>query len=300
MAVVRDMIIARITGGLGNQMFQYAACRTLADRLGTDLFLDLSFYDLPPGEHTQRPFELDRVRTRYQRAAADQLRPFIALRDHTWTRRTARLFPFLYRSQRYLERQLFRYEPELGSIKQDTYIDGHWQSELYFADHAETIRRDLCPREAFGERNKTMLRSMEGIVPVSLHVRRGDYVTNADANRVHGTSDVTYFERAMKRVLELAPYAVFHVFSDDPEWARKNLPALASLIFVEHNMGVADHFDLLLMSACHHHIIANSSFSWWGAWLNPRPNKLVIAPERWFRDPSVDTTDLIPANWVRL
>lgn len=293
-------LIVKINGGLGNQLFQYAVGRTLADRLNTDLYLDLVFFDLPSGAHTSRPFELDRFHARYRRATAEQLRPYIALRDQAWTRRTARLFPFLFSKQRIHEKQLFQYDQRLFQLRKDTYLDGYWQNDRYFADHADTIRHDLRFREAPGERNETMLRSMAELVPVSLHVRRGDYVTNMHASALHGTCDAGYFERAIHRVLQHEPKAVFHVFSDDTAWAKANLPAGTPLLFVEHNTGVADHLDLLLMAACQHHIIANSSFSWWGAWLNPRPDKLVIAPKHWFRDPAVVTTGLIPSSWERL
>lgn len=293
-------LVVKINGGLGNQLFQYAAGRTLADQLGTELHLDLSFFDLPPGRHTARPFELDRFHTRYWRATPEQLNSYTALREYTWTRRTARLFPWLFSRQRFGEKQLFKFDPEVARIRKSTYLDGHWQSERYFADHAEAIRSDLRFRDAPSERNRELLRSMKGMVPVSLHVRRGDYVTSTDANATHGTCGIEYYVDAMQRVLSLAPESVFHVFSDDMDWARANLPRLAPMVFVDHNSGTDDHFDLLLMSACKHHIIANSSFSWWGAWLNPNPEKLVIAPVRWFRDPAIDTSDLIPAEWTRL
>lgn len=293
-------IVVKINGGLGNQLFQYATGRAIADRTGADLYLDLSFFHLPPGEHTARRFELDRFHTRYGIASAEQLRPYIALRDRVWTRRTARALPFFFQKQRKHERQLFRYEPGLARLEKDTYLDGHWQSERYFADAAATIRTDLRFREDPGALNKAMLASFEGIMPVSLHVRRGDYITNPAANAVHGTCDAAYYERAMRSVLQRSPAAVFHVFSDDVEWAKEHLPRPAPMVFVEHNTGLSDHFDLLLMAACQHHIIANSSFSWWGAWLDPRPDKLVVAPERWFSDPGVDTADLIPSSWVRL
>lgn len=293
-------LIVKVNGGLGNQLFQYAAGRALADRVGARLLLDLSFFDLPAGAHTPRAFELDRFNTRFERATENDLRPYVAMARNRWLGRSARLLPFLFPHRRHHERTLFIYEPALRTLSKDTYLDGHWQSEQYFADSAGTIREDLRCIEPIGEANQAMLDAMKAVTPVSLHVRRGDYVTRSDANAVHGTCSIEYYERAMKEIVAHTPDSVFHVFSDDANWARANLPKLRPMIFVTHNTGVSDHFDLLLMAACKHHIIANSSFSWWGAWLNPNPTKQVIAPLRWFRDPAVDTRDLIPHGWKRL
>lgn len=293
-------LVVKINGGLGNQLFQYAMGRALASRSGAELFLDLDFFRIPGGAHTPRRFELDRFEARYEEASPQRILPYHALRASGWKRRAARIIPFAFRRQILTERRMFRYDPSSTRIDKDTYLEGYWQSERYFADQAQSLRADLRFKEEPGPQDREVLCGMEGGVPVSLHVRRGDYVTHAGASAVHGTCSPEYYTRAMRRIAEQEPRAVFHVFSDDPRWARAHLPASMPLVFVDHNRGVSDHMDLMLMAACHHHIIANSSFSWWGAWLNPREAKTVIAPRHWFRDPAVETTDLIPTRWIRL
>jgi hypothetical protein len=135
---------------------------------------------------------------------------------------------------------------------------------------------------------------------VSIHVRRGDYVSDAGTNRFHGTCSVDYYHDAVDRISGFAPASHFFVFSDGIDWAKENLRLRQPVTYVDFNDGEKNYEDLRLMSLCKHHIIANSSFSWWGAWLNPNPDKIVIAPKKWFNDPSINTDDLIPNSWLRL
>jgi hypothetical protein len=125
-------------------------------------------------------------------------------------------------------------------------------------------------------------------------------VTNTSANNFHGLCSLEYYSSGIQYVLSRVPNATFYVFSDDIEWARANMQIPAPTIFIDHNKGKNSWEDMRLMSLCKHHIIANSSFSWWGAWLNPSPEKIVIAPSRWFADPAIPADDIIPANWIRI
>lgn len=292
-------VVVKINGGLGNQLFQYATGRSLADRTGAELFLDLSFFDLPPGAHTARPFELDVFKPRYTRADADHFAPYYRIRDNSWLLRLNRAFPTM-QQRRWISERSFRFDPAVLTLKGNIYLDGHWQSERYFIDHEQELRRDLQFAEALSSADQDLVERMNGSTAVSLHVRRGDYVTHAAANTFHGLCGPDYYARAMAFVLERQADATFFIFSDDLPWAKENLPALAPMVFVEHDQQQRDHRDMQLMTHGRHHIIANSSFSWWGAWLNPHPDKLVVAPQRWFADASVDTRDLIPHNWHRL
>ena len=135
---------------------------------------------------------------------------------------------------------------------------------------------------------------------VSLHVRRGDYAADPVVTSMHGLCPLDYYDRAVEYVLGRVSDPAFFLFSDDPDWVREHLKLRGSVSVVDHNGPDSGSEDLRLMSLCRHHIIANSTFSWWGAWLDPRPDKLVIAPKRWFADESLDTSDLLPAGWVKL
>ncbi len=135
---------------------------------------------------------------------------------------------------------------------------------------------------------------------VSIHIRRGDYVTNTSANDFHGLCSLEYYSAGIEYVLSRVPDATLDVFSDDIEWARLNIRIPAPTIFIDHNQGRSSWEDMRLMSRCQHHIIANSSFSWWGAWLNPSPDKIVIAPSKWFADSSILTDDIVPSTWIRI
>ena len=134
---------------------------------------------------------------------------------------------------------------------------------------------------------------------VSLHVRHGDYVTNADTNSFHGVCSLDYYKNAVSKIKQEMPLPFF-IFSDDIIWAKENLDFIGNMTFIEYNGATPDHEEMYLMSLCQHNIIANSSFSWWGAWLNQNPNKIIIAPQNWFNDVSLDTKDLIPNEWIRL
>ena len=287
-------LIVNVKGGLGNQMFQYALGRKLALANGTPLFLDLSFYDLNDGAHTQRPFELDAFALEYSPATPEMLRPFQRLRSS----RIQRMMP--WRSHRIVTETGFGFDPAVLQATGNVYLDGHWQSEKYFDDVRATIRREFTyPLDAH-PRIQEALDAITRTNAVSVHVRRGDYITSDSANAVHGACGVDHYERAMDLMLQQVNEPEFFVFSDDLQWARDHLRSKAPMHFVDLGDDVRAHNDMQLMSRCKHHIIANSSFSWWGAWLNASVDKVVVAPKAWFRDPAIDTSDLIPTGWHRL
>jgi hypothetical protein len=193
------------------------------------------------------------------------------------------------------------FDPAMLSIGAGTYLDGYWQCERYFKDLAERIREDFKILTAPNEANAMMLQQILETEAVSVHIRRGDYVSNPETNAVHGTCDLDYYVRAAELMKSRVGRPLrFFVFSDEPAWVRANLDLGAEMTFIEHNGPNADYEDMRLMSACKHHIIANSSFSWWGAWLNPSPNKLVVAPKRWFRTNNLSDRDLVPTDWIRV
>jgi hypothetical protein len=182
----------------------------------------------------------------------------------------------------------------------DACLVGYWHSERYFSAVADELRPLFQLRDEARGRNAELLARMAAEPAVSLHVRRGDYAANPATKAFHGLLGASYYQAAVARMQELAPGARFYVFSDEPAWVRENLQLPEGSVMVDHN-GEAAQEDLRLMSACRHHVVANSSFSWWGAWLDPRPGKLVLAPRHWFRPESgVNDRDLVPSSWERL
>ena len=275
------MITVKLYGGLGNQMFQYAAGLRLATHHQTKLAIDLSWFEtIGKTADTRRVYELDCFNLSAQPAGF--MNKVFGGRSVT------------------IKEKGFRFDPEILSAPANATLDGYWQSYLYFEDAAETIRRDFNFALPPSAPNAAMLNEIAKVTAVSLHVRRGDYITNEAANKFHGTSPLDYYRMAIEYLSARVKNPHFFVFSDDPEWCKANLTIDFATTYVDHNPPDKGYEDLRLMSHCKHHIVANSSFSWWGAWLNSNPEKIVVAPKIWFLDSSIDTTDLVPTSWKRL
>jgi len=279
------MIATKLYGGLGNQMFQYAAGISLAKRLGTTMTIDLTWFESKEkaGTTTSRPYELG----------------IFNLHSHihhvNWLKR---MLSWQSPLKSYLEPH-YSFDPAFTSLPDGTQLDGYWQSERYFNDVEATIREDFQFPAIHDPKNIEHLKSIREGISVSMHVRRGDYIANRATNEFHGVAGLDYYREAVQLMEKRVGKARYFVFSDDPAWCRDNLPIPTGGVFVRNNSGSTSYRDMQLMSACSHNIIANSSFSWWGAWLNNNPNKTVIAPKKWFNDESIDTADLIPDSWIK-
>ncbi len=291
-------IVVKVDGGIGNQMFQYALGRALVDTPAAELYLDLSSFDQRRGDNAARSFGLDFFDLHYQRATPELLAAFAEARRSRWGRLARHFVPSLATHRFFMERG-FAFDPTVFDVRDHTYVEGYWQSEKYFIHLANIIRQDFRFPPVTDAVNLPISTRIKRTNAVSVHVRRGDYAHHPATNAFHGLCDAGYYARAMKHMHTRFPDAMFYVFSDDPEWARTDLDPSYRTELVEANDRDHGSLDLCLMSQCRHHIIANSSFSWWGAWLNPDPNKVVVAPKAWFRDSGIDTTDLIPARWER-
>lgn len=180
------------------------------------------------------------------------------------------------------------------------YLEGYWQSERYFKRFEPAIRDLFTFTQTFSRESQAISTKIQAVSSVSLHVRRGDYVNNAHTNSVHGTCSLDYYRNAIGTVIRTIATPYFFVFSDDVSWARSNLELPPSTEFVSCNTGTNSWQDMALMAACQYNIIANSTFSWWAAWLNTNPRKRVIAPKQWFRTESLSTKDLYPPGWQLL
>jgi len=289
------MIIANIIGGLGNQMFQYASAEAMGVATRRPV---LYVTDLFAQQNTHNGFELERVfDLTLPLATATDLNKLIGrLRAQPYARRGLAKFntpQWLIGRNFHIERG-FIFDPNLTvKLASGGYMHGYWQSENYFNIISDRLRTAFSFRTI---EHLTLPDPAE--INVSLHVRRGDYLS---ANSVHASCDVGYYKRALAKLdLPIEKTAVY-VFSDDPNWARVAISELhPNLRIMEGHKGVDSYKDMYLMSLCDHHIIANSSYSWWGAWLNLSPRKQVVAPKVWFTDRRLDDSHLVPNTWFRM
>lgn len=296
------MIIVKLMGGLGNQMFQYAAGRRLAQRYNAELKLDLSHLGGNQDGITPRSFDLKHLNITAAiaspREMAEMCRPVPSRIEYLWL--WLRQSVGLKKTRPYLLREgQFHFDPELLHAPDNVYMEGYWQSERYFADISSIIRREFACKAPLAGANLELAEMITGCNSVSIHVRRGDYVTSKAASEYHGVCSLDYYRSCIDELAQAVPGLRLFVFSDEPGWAREQLKTGFPTTVVSHNGPEGAHEDLRLMSLCRHNINANSSFSWWGSWLNVNPEKMVFAPKLWFRDANRDTSDLIPQGWRR-
>lgn len=292
------MIIIKLLGGLGNQMFQYALGRALAVQHQDELFLDCSFFS-EKGSHTPREFELDIFDIKASIASDEHLKAFIPEQPTLLGRIMHRLRGTKPVSKSYHEHG-HQFHPEVFDLRGDMHLIGYWQTEHYFKQVENIIREDFTFKHPATGLNAELLQKINACNAVSLHIRRGDYVTNTSANSFHGLCGLDYYNAAVQWLMQHEQNMELFVFSDDIAWAKENLKYELPMTFIDHNTGKNSWEDMRLMSHCKHNIIANSSFSWWAAWLNPNKEKRVIAPKQWFADTTINTKDVIPTSWKKL
>ncbi len=257
-------------------MFQYAVGRSLSLYHKVPLLVEVSF------------FLKDRKRSYMLSPFAPAAQPIVLSGCKLWWARARR---------RYWRERGFAFDPRVITLGPGVILDGYFQSEKYFATYADTIRQDFSLKTSLSQKAQGYLQRIEeAIASVAVHVRRGDYVSDPVTRAFHGNCSWEYYEHAMRLMRERAGEVQFFFFSDEPQWLRERQ---MNGVIVE---GLSPQEDMFLMSRCKHQIIANSSFSWWGAWLNRHPEKLVIAPRRWFANEKMEqqTGDLIPDGWIRL
>lgn len=279
-------------------MFQYAASRALSLERGVPLYLDVQDfkgYALHNGYELNRVFNIDT-----QLAGNAELKEVLGWRAYSPVRK--RLYrPQLskFRGKRMFVDTQFSSWRQINDVPNDCYLMGNWQTEHYFQSFQETIRADFTFRLPATGLNAAVAEQISSVVAVSLHVRRGDYVANPSSLAFHGLCSLDYYRRAINYISNRVANPVFYIFSDDIAWVRENLIIDYPCHYVDHNKGDESYNDMRLMSLCKHHIIANSSFSWWGAWLNPQADKIVVAPQRWVLS-DFDTSDIVPSSWIKI
>lgn len=292
------MVITNLIGGLGNQMFQYATGRALSQKFSTPLQLDISGF-LNYGLH--QGFELHRIfNCEAEIASEAAVRGILGWQYSSCTRRLfSQRSIAVFRRKELVVEPHFQYWQGIKNVPCDCYLNGYWQSEKYFLDVSALIREDFSFCLPLENKNAELSKQINQVCAISLHVRRGDYAKNPKTTATHGLCSLDYYQAAIQHIAERVERPHFFVFSDDIAWVESNLKIDFTHQYINHNYGVESYNDMRLMSLCRHHIIANSSFSWWGAWLNPNLDKIVVAPKRWFAN-ETNTQDLILQSWVRL
>lgn len=292
------MVIVRLMGGLGNQLFQYAAARRVAWVNNVPLKLDVSSF----AANNFRKYSLEHFDIAGHIASPQEIARFNKSRSKRVIRLASRLVNKLrpYHERPVIRERHFYFDPNMLKVSGQVYLDGYWQSEKYFKDIEEVIRREFKVKHRFDKANEQVANSIMNTESVSLHVRRSDYVLDTQVNQVHGVCPLDYYYAAIQALTKFVVNPHFFIFSDDPQWAKGNLKLSHPVTFVTHNNADKDYEDLRLMTICKHHIIANSTFSWWGAWLCEHPAKMVFAPKIWFRTDKRNTKDLIPDSWYVL
>ncbi len=292
------MVIIRIIGGLGNQMFQYIVGKIVSQIFNVPLKMDLR--DLYSAKDVHNKFALSIFGIQPIQASRSEYFKFF--RQSLFHSKT--LWSFvkkLFRITYYVEPD-FKYDPNFyEKITPNIYLNGLFQSEKYFADYKDLVYSTYQFPDFDDEQNRLLAQKIISTNSVAVHFRRGDYVTNPTYKKILGPLPNQYYYKALEEIQRRVNEPFFYFFSDEPQWIRKNFDLPKNSVVVDYNADENDYWkDMKLMSMCKHNIIANSTFSWWAAWLNKNPNKIVIAPKHWFADDSIKNKHLLPQNWLKI
>lgn len=296
------MIIVKFHGYLANIMFEYALGLYLAKKNSATLKFDLTEYtepwykakNLKDCRYALEPFGIDICG---HTATAKEIATFKRYEKRTGWQYIIQNNLFADETK-YIKQNGLLFEPRVLNAGDGSFLDGYWQCEKYFPDMREELSTVFSLKHPPSGRNEEFANLINASNAVCLHVRRGDYASSPKYSGVHGTMAEAYYRGARAYMhVRISDMRLF-VFSDDIPWARENLGLPADTIYIEGN-NETPHEDLRLMSLCKHFIIANSTFSWWGAWLSRNENPIVIAPALWFRDPRFDSADIVPERWIK-
>lgn len=295
------MIITQLLGGMGNQMFQYALGKHLALKNNLPLKLDISILlDRSPGRHhVNREFDLDIFELTPQFATKNDIAPY----NPQFMTKSEKFF---FHSKRKLglvkinKERSFEFDKSILELEGSQYIAGLWQSYKYFEDIEEIIRQDYKVKKPLVDKSLLLLSKIKSCDSVCINIRRTDYLSVKQTADVLGFIGLEYYRKALEILMSRISQPEIFVFSDDIQWCREHIRAgMAPIVYVDHSYAgekFGDYFQLMM--ACKHFIIPNSTFGWWAAWLNANTNKLVIAPDKWMSDRSINTKDLVPPSWI--
>lgn len=280
------MIIIKLFGGLGNQMFQYAFGRNIAEKNQTELKLDITYFETS----AERKFVLDHFNIKNE----------IATQKEIFELTHQKIFGGLKFSGK-IEEKGIQFNKKNLKIKNNRILTGYWQCENYFSDIKSIIRNEFTIINPPDPICEEYYRQINTTNSVSIHIRRGDY-TKPELINIHGLCDMDYYNRSIERISKSIIKPVFYVFSDNLEWAKNNLQSAMPMYFVDLDNGGNEIEDFRLMMSCKHNIIANSTFSWWAAWLNRNQEKIIIAPKFWFSSEIFrkQQKNIIPDNWIKM
>ncbi len=297
-------IISKITDGLGNQMFQYATGFALARRLNAEFYIDKSWFDRKVGKgKIKRSFALDKFPELSLKLATPEMCQKLGYTPPP--QGLAKLVNKILKKKNkprvssYVGEPSFQFWPGFLDLKSDTYLEGFWQSEQYFVSVKTEIQKEFTFPKFTTLKALGVAEKIESAAnAVCVHIRRGDYVTSKSASIKHGTVQESYYDTALAEILNNVPDAELFFFSDDIPWVKETFQQYQTIAcFVDIPEHVATPWqDMHLMSLCKHHIIANSSFSWWGAWLALKEGEK-IAPRIWFKREDYREYNPCPAYW---
>ena len=299
------MIISQLGGGLGNQMFQYAAGKAVAHRLNTKHYLDIDRIILNKSDHVI--YNLNHFNISSS-VVPKKVVPFIHPLSIKVKNRIRVHFPTLYSLYRsfFLKQSYFKSQQKedyeghgdrFWRIKDNTYMEGYFQSHLFFKEINEIICNEFQLKTPLSKQGLYWKEKISASSQsVSVHIRGGDYLTNSSFI----TLGKSYYEIARKIIDERRKKATYFIFSNDMAWAKSIFPASDAVFFIENTISAKPYEDLYLMSLCNDNIIANSTFSWWAAYLNMSPQKIVITPKEYFSTVDTDESFLYPSDWIRI
>jgi len=286
------MIIVKIVGGLGNQMFCYAYSKALQQK-GYDVKIDVSTFET---YKLHGGYQLDKYNIDLAQSNKQENKKYYS--NSLLSKVLRRLG---IKTSKAIREKSLLFDERLLNIQDNNYIEGYFQSEKYFKNIRGILLEQFIIKQELSD--YTMKIEVEINIShnsCSLHIRRGDYL-NSDNTKIHGSCDLEYYKKSIDYLEEKISNIRYFIFSDDIKWCKENFN-LANVIFVDNKETKIPHEDLYLMSLCNHNIIANSSFSWWGAWLNQNEEKMVLAPKKWFEDDELETQskDIVCKDWIRI
>ena len=298
------MIVVRFTGGLGNQMFQYALGLNLALKNKTDLKIDTSLLldrSQPHEIVTHRNLDIDILNVKMNLATQEDIWYFNGRSHKNIFGKILNKISWQLRKNNLIIEKERNFQPGILNLSDTKCLVGAWQSEKYFKAIESEIRKQYTFKENLTGNTSELAKQIQEQNSLCVQVRRGDYVTSPVYSKILGTMPVEYLKKGFDLLQSKTTIDHIYFFSDDINWCKENLKFPVTSTYVEDEFPELKSGTYLhLMSLCKHFIIPNSSFGWWGAWLGNHKNKIVIAPQQWYKDTSYNSEDIVPENWIKL
>ena len=275
------MIIVRVMGGTGNQMFQYALARKLKE-MNKYVVLDISAYKT-------WEFRYDFCLNRIFDINKDI---YITEDPNEFIIKNCRNIKIIdCENQPYYNADILNYD--------NVYLNGYWMSEKYFKDIEKILRKEFIFKNTLDKEKSELVNELKNTNSVGIHVRRGGYLQGNAANIFTGITTKKYYDNSLKYIKEKVSNPQFYVFTDDREWAKETFKN-TSVKVIDVAIDKTNYTNIQIMSSCKHNILANSTASWWAAWLNNNKNKIIITPDIWLNQKEANMDDIVPHDWIRI